>query len=29
MVKAVDKRMTIGDIRLIFKAGGRSGTFRR
>jgi cyclic pyranopterin phosphate synthase len=29
MVKAVDKRMVIGDIRLVFKAGGRSGTFRR
>lgn len=29
MVKAVDKRMVIGDIRLTFKAGGRSGTFRR
>ena len=28
MVKAVDKRMVIGDIKLIFKAGGRSGTFR-
>ena len=29
MVKAVDKRMVIGDIRLIFKSGGRSGTFER
>ena len=29
MVKAVDKTMVIGDIRLIFKAGGRSGTYRR
>jgi cyclic pyranopterin phosphate synthase len=29
MVKAVDKRMVIGDIRLVFKRGGRSGTFRR
>jgi cyclic pyranopterin monophosphate synthase len=29
MVKAVDKAMVIGDIRLIFKAGGRSGTYRR
>jgi len=29
MVKAVDKRMTIGDIRLEYKAGGKSGTFRR
>jgi cyclic pyranopterin monophosphate synthase len=29
MVKAVDKRMVIGDIRLEYKAGGRSGTYRR
>ena len=29
MVKAVDKRMVMGDIRLEFKAGGRSGTYRR
>ena len=29
MVKAVDKRMVIGNIRLEYKAGGRSGTFRR
>jgi len=29
MLKAVDKRMTIGDIRLMFKSGGRTGTFRR
>jgi len=29
MVKAIDKRMTIGDIRLEYKAGGKSGTFRR
>lgn len=29
MVKAVDKRMVIGDIRLEFKSGGRSGVFRR
>ncbi|HEY7170198.1 MAG TPA: cyclic pyranopterin monophosphate synthase MoaC [Vicinamibacterales bacterium] len=29
MVKAVDKRMVIGDIRLEYKAGGKSGTFRR
>ena len=28
MVKAVDKRMVIGDIRLVFKTGGRGGTFR-
>jgi len=29
MVKAVDKSMTIGDIALQFKSGGRSGTYRR
>jgi cyclic pyranopterin phosphate synthase len=29
MVKAVDKRMVIGDIRLEYKTGGRSGTYRR
>jgi cyclic pyranopterin phosphate synthase len=29
MVKAVDKAMVIGDIRLIYKAGGRSGVYRR
>ena len=29
MVKAVDKGMVIGDIRLEYKAGGRSGTYRR
>ena len=29
MVKAVDKTMVIGDIRLMFKSGGRSGTFSR
>ena len=29
MVKAVDKSMVIGDIRLMFKRGGRSGTYRR
>ena len=29
MVKAVDKAMVIGDIRLIYKSGGRSGTYRR
>ena len=28
MVKAVDKRMVIGAIRLVEKTGGRSGTFR-
>jgi cyclic pyranopterin phosphate synthase len=29
MVKAVDKSMTIGDITLIEKKGGRSGHYRR
>ena len=29
MVKAVDKRMVIGNVRLMFKSGGRSGVFRR
>jgi molybdenum cofactor biosynthesis enzyme len=29
MVKAVDKAMVIGDIRVMFKSGGRSGTYRR
>jgi cyclic pyranopterin phosphate synthase len=29
MVKAVDKRMVIGKIRLEYKSGGRSGTFKR
>ena len=29
MCKAVDKAMVIGDVRLVFKAGGRSGTYRR
>jgi cyclic pyranopterin phosphate synthase len=29
MVKAVDKRMVIGRIRLMKKTGGKSGTFRR
>ncbi len=29
MLKAVDKTMVIGDIRLEYKAGGRSGTYRR
>ena len=28
MVKAVDKAMVIGDIRLMFKSGGRSGTYQ-
>jgi cyclic pyranopterin phosphate synthase len=29
MVKAVDKTMVIGDIRLMRKSGGRSGTYAR
>jgi cyclic pyranopterin phosphate synthase len=29
MVKAVDKGMVIGDIRLMLKTGGKSGTYRR
>jgi cyclic pyranopterin phosphate synthase len=29
MVKAVDKTMVIGNIRLEYKAGGRSGVYRR
>ena len=29
MVKAVDKTMVIGEIRLIEKTGGRSGAYRR
>ena len=29
MVKAVDKEMIIGDIRVMFKSGGRSGTYIR
>ena len=29
MVKAVDKAMVIGDIRLMYKSGGRSGTYTR
>ena len=29
MVKAVDKTMVIGEIRLIKKTGGRSGTYQR
>ena len=29
MCKAVDKQMVIGDVRLVFKAGGRGGTFQR
>jgi cyclic pyranopterin phosphate synthase len=29
MIKAVDKRMVIGDIRLVEKRGGQSGEFQR
>jgi cyclic pyranopterin phosphate synthase len=29
MIKAVDKTMVIGDIALVRKSGGRSGTYRR
>jgi len=29
MCKAVDKDMVIGEIRLVYKAGGKSGTYRR
>ena len=29
MVKAVDRSMVIGDVRLMFKSGGRTGTYRR
>ncbi len=29
MVKAVDKSMVIGDIRLVKKSGGKSGTYHR
>jgi cyclic pyranopterin phosphate synthase len=29
MVKAVDRTMVIGDVRLMSKSGGRSGTYRR
>jgi cyclic pyranopterin monophosphate synthase len=29
MVKAIDKTMVIGDIRLELKSGGRSGVYRR
>src|ERR671930_556862 len=29
MVKAIDKTMVIGDVQLMFKAGGRSGTYQR
>jgi cyclic pyranopterin phosphate synthase len=29
MVKAVDKDMTIGEIKLMHKSGGKSGTYIR
>ena len=29
MVKAVDKTMVIGEVRLMFKSGGRSGIYKR
>jgi len=29
MVKAVDRGMTIGEIRLLAKSGGRSGPWKR
>ena len=29
MVKAVDKGMVIGQVRLVYKSGGRTGTYRR
>jgi cyclic pyranopterin phosphate synthase len=29
MVKAVDRTMVISDVRVEFKSGGRSGTYRR
>tara|TARA_B100000686_G_scaffold355327_1_gene472712 strand:+ start:954 stop:1442 length:489 start_codon:yes stop_codon:yes gene_type:complete len=29
MCKAIDKAMTISDIKLIFKSGGKSGTYKR
>jgi cyclic pyranopterin phosphate synthase len=29
MVKAVDRSMVIGNVRLMFKSGGRSGTYKR
>ena len=29
MVKAVDRAMVIGDIRLVYKSGGRSGKYQR
>ncbi len=29
MVKAIDRAMTIEDVRLLYKSGGKSGTFER
>ena len=29
MCKAVDRDMTIVDVQLVYKSGGRSGTYRR
>lgn len=29
MCKAVDREMVIGEVKLIYKAGGKSGTYRR
>ena len=29
MVKAIDREMVIGEIRLVRKSGGRSGLYRR
>jgi cyclic pyranopterin phosphate synthase len=29
MVKAVDRGMVIGNVRLAYKSGGRSGVYRR
>ena len=29
MIKAVDKGMVIGDVRLVYKRGGRTGTYHR
>ena len=28
MCKAVDRAMVIGEVRLVYKSGGKSGTFR-
>lgn len=29
MCKAIDREMTVTDLRLLYKSGGKSGTFRR